>query len=238
MNMRISNKIHSGTAVAAAVIMLITTFLSVGTNVFTLIANFRYYENSLLISSVSNLAISTITCILMAVVLFRRKKDTAAGIIFAITAVPVVITGVFGNVTSIFSYLSMSNSLENGMLICFIATSLIRLIANVASAAFRVFIAMECFNPGNISGGKMKSFLVILPIASIVLTIFATMVQNLYLVGDYGFGEYLLTALLPAVFAALFSAVYVVIGLAFSTPVYEQNPYESTYTGQSYYNYN
>ena len=42
--MRISNKIHSGTAVAAAVIMLITTFLSVGTNVFTLIANFRYYE--------------------------------------------------------------------------------------------------------------------------------------------------------------------------------------------------
>lgn len=236
--MRISNKIHSGTAVAAAVIMVITAIMTVGTNVLTLIANSRYYQSSQMISSLVRLVVTTITCILMAVVLFRRKKDTVGGVIFAITAVPIIITGVFGKITGIFSYLQMAGFMESGMLICFIAASLINLIGNVASAAFRILVAMECFKPGNISGGKMKSFLIILPIVSIVLMMFATMVQNLYMVGDYGFGEYLLTMLPGTVLSALFSVVYVVIGLAFSTPVYEQNPYESAYTGQSYYNFN
>lgn len=235
--MRISNKIHSGTAIAAAVIMMITTILSVGTNVLTLISSAVLYEKTLLISSVSNLVISMITCILMVVVLLRRKKDTVGGVLFLLTAVPIVVTGVFGNIFSTFAYFSAS-FLDSGMLIRLVAVGLIRLIANVASAAFRVFVAMECFKPGNISGGKMKPFLVILPIAMIILTMFATIVQNLYTVGDYGFGGYLLSALLPAVFAAIFSAGYVVMGLAFSIPVYEQNPYEYAYTGQANYNFN
>lgn len=236
--MRISNKIHSGTAVAAAVIMVITTIASVGLNVFTLTANSGYYENSTLIMSVLRLVINAISSVLMTVVLLRRKKDTVGGVIFAITAVPVVITGVLGNITGIFANLVVISFGERVIRICYIAASLMHLVENVASAAFRIFVAMECFKPGSISGGKMKSFLIILPIVFIVLMMFATMVQTLFMVGDYGFGEYLLTMLPGTVLSALFSAVYVIIGLAFSTPVYEQNPYESAYTGQSSYNFN
>jgi hypothetical protein len=173
---------------------------------------------------VVNLIINTISSVLLIVALFRGKKDSLAGIFFIVTALPIVFSSLVGNITSVFAYLAMRGYNE-GMVTCALAATAIIFFANLFSIAFRVLLAIECFKPGKISGSKTKNLLLILPIVNILLTVVSTMVRQLYLASDYGFGSYLSIALLPAVLTAVMSIGTVILGLAFSIPVYEKNSY-------------
>lgn len=236
--MRILNKTHRGASIAAAVVMLITLLAGTGLNIVSMIGSARDYEASQLLTAVLNLGINAIASILLIVALLRGKKDTVAGVLFLITLVRTIITGVIGGITGMIGLLAVMSFMTGGMFASLLAARFFVLLANLAGAAFRAMLAIECFKPGKVSGGKMKLFFLLLPIVNILLTVVSQMAQSLYMIGDYGIGEYLVITMLPAVFSAVMSIGMVLLGLAFSIPVYEKMPYEYAYGAQTEYNPN
>lgn len=235
--MKISNKIHRGTSIAAAVISLVMLLLGTGSIIISsLISYASNYERSYAVTSLLSTGISTISWLLMIIALFRGKKDAAAGVMFLVTILPIMITGVIGNFVNVIVSLEMNSSMGAEYVICAVVGSLISIIANLASVALRAAIAVECFNPGKFSGGKMKSLLVILPIANIALSVVSTAVRQLYLAEYYQIGELIGLIMLPAVISAVTSIGTVLMGIAFSIPVYETNLYGYTNDVQSDYN--
>lgn len=228
--MRIANKTHRTASIAAAVIMLIVLLLGTASNVFTLISFPSTAQN---LMTVVNLVIRTLTNILLIVALFRGKKDILAGIFMIVAALP-VITGIISGVFSIISSFAVYNSMMRGIAGCMIAANMIRILANLLNVVFYVLLAVECFAPGQISGSKLRASFLILPCMNILLIAVATMVQQLYVLVDYDFGYYLSVALVPAVISAVLSVGTIIMGIAFSIPVYEQG--SSGYGTQKNYN--
>lgn len=235
--MKITNKIHRGASLAAAIVMLIILILGTGSNVITTVTNIHRYENTQLLTTILNLVINTVSSILLIVVLFRGKKDTLAAVFFLVTALPILVRGLVGNITTVFAYLAMRH-FDGNMAALGVAATVILFLANLISIVFRVLLAAECFKPGKISGGGAKILLLILPIANILLTAVSTMVRQLYMVFDYGYelGVYFSATLIPAVITAVFSIGIVIMGLAFSIPVYEKKPY--AFEAETGYNFN
>lgn len=226
--MKISNKIHSGTAIAAAIVTLVMMMFSLVSMATTIITNIRYYETGTLISLVSTQLVGVLTSVLVAVVLLGRKKNVAGGVIFAIAAGYTVLAGgVIANIYKVILCVTMASTVAGKTL----ALALISLTGSMATAAFRTLVAIECFKPGKISGGKMKSLLVILPITAIVMSMLNLMVQL------SGVDQFMLVAVPPALISAVTSMGWVLTGIAFSIPVYEQTQSEFTTFAQPEINY-
>lgn len=231
--MTISNKIHRGTATAAGVFLVIVAILGVISQVFSLISNSIHYDSSYIITTIVNLVINTASNILLAVMLFRGKKDSAAGVVFILTALPIAVRGILGGSSVLFTYLAMQGSMNEDVFTSMIVANAIRLVSNILSVLFRILLAMECFKPGNICGGKMKFLLVVLPILVILTSAASIMAQSLYVLTSYDIGQYLVVTLPVAVITAVTNLGLVLMGLALATPVYESaprnNPYDNTY---------
>lgn len=221
--MKISGKIHRGASIAAAVIMLILLLVGTGTNIISTVSLSKYYETIQLLKTVLRLVVSTIASLMMIVVLFRGKKDTVAGVLLILTVVPILVTGVIAGASRVVTYLGMMRSMAKGMVICMISASVIQIVANLVGVGFRILLAAECFKPGMIAGRKSKSIFVILPIINILMIAVSNMVQQLYMIADYGFVQYLGAAVLPAAMTTFLSIGMVIMGIAFSIPVYENN---------------
>lgn len=235
--MKISNKIHRGAGIAAAVILLVTLLISTASQAVTLVMNGQHYDTTTLITTLVNLTINIMNSVLLVVVLFRGKKDTLSGALMLVTALIILGKDVTGGIATMFSYASTRAFLQGDMFACFMAAAAIRLIGGITNVAFRVFLALECLKPGNISGSKLKVMLIILPVVVIMLTAFSTMVQSFYMVTDYGFGEYLLPMMVAASVTAVLSIGNVITGLALSIPVYEKTPFSYDYGTEPRYNY-
>ena len=226
--MKISGKIHRGASIAAAAVMLLFLLVGTGSNIISTISLSKYYETSQLLTSILNLAVSTIATLLLIVVLFRGKKDAASGILVILTTLLVPVRGVFAGVTRMITGFGMLGSMRKELAVCLIASSAIQIVANLAGVGFRALIATECFKPGKITGGKTKAFLVILPIVNILLIAVSNMVQQLYLVADYGVPQFLIVVLMPAALTVVMSLGTVFMGVAFSIPVFENNVFNYT----------
>ena len=224
--MKISGKIHRGASIAAAVVMLLFLIVGTGTNIISTINLSKYYETPQLLRSVLNLAANTIASLMLIVVLFRGKKDSVSGILVILTILIIPVRGVVAGVTRIITGFGMLGSMTKGLVVCLIASSVIQIVANLAGVGFRALIATECFKPGKITGGKTKAFLVILPIVNILLIAVSNMVQQLYLVADYGVTQFLIVVLMPAALTVVMSLGTVLMGVAFSIPVYETNIFD------------
>lgn len=136
--------------------------------------------------------------------------------------------GVFTGVTRMITGFGMLDSMTKGIAVCVVDSSVIQIAANLAGAGFRALAAAECFKPGKITGGKTKTFLVILPVANILLIAVSNIVQQLYLLADYGLPQFLAAVLLPAVLTVFSSIGTILMGVAFSIPVYETNLFDFT----------
>ena len=231
--MKVSNKLHRGTSIAAAVLLLITLILGTAINAASLIVLLSVSKPSQTLTSVLTLGANTFASLLVIIALFRGKKDTLAGVFFILTALPSVVTGVFGNISSAFVYMSR-DSLESASMA---AGAIVLIFASLINVVFRILMATECFKPGRISGRKTRSLLIILPILYLLLTAVSTVVRQLYLVSYYKAGEFLLLALLPAALSAVLGIGVVILGLAVSIPVYDKNLSCYPFSTQDTYNF-
>ncbi len=221
--MKISNRTHRALSVLAAVFILIWTVMRVA---FQLITIFTILDNPPF-TTLLDLGGIIMVNLLLIVILFRGKKDNLAGILLILASLYVVVTGILGRINIIFTYLFLTESMLPNMAVSIIASNAIYLIGSLVAVAFRGFLAAECFNPGNISGEKLKFFLLVLPIVYVLIGIAGSLTNQLYLIADYGIAEYLLAGLLQAVVSAIPNAVHILVGLAFAIPVYEQIPAEA-----------
>ena len=230
--MKISNRVHKGTAITAAIIMLVTLVSGIFTNVITMVMNQNLHDIAPATTMIVNLVINSIVEILVIVALFRGKKDIMAAIFFLVITLAMVITGVIGRITNIITLLRIGDIGNDSMVKRMITGGMIALVANLAAVGFRVLLALECFKPGKISGCGAKALLIILPLVNILLVAASSIAQQGYMMERYGFAEFFLIAGLPAVLAAVFSIGWILAGAAFAKPVYEQLPVETPYTAQ------
>lgn len=235
--MKISNKIHRSTSIAAAVVMIITLIIGIISQAVSLSSNGMYYDTTYIITSVVKLGINSVAALMLIVILFRGKKDSAAGVLIILSALPIILVGAVGNISGMAAYISMKDALPENMFGCMMTANVIRVFSHLLNVVFRVFLAVECFKPGSISGGKMKPFLIIMPIVYFVMVPAATMIQSLYMAADMGFGELLLVTLIPAAISAIMYIENVIVGIAFSIPVYEKITYGYAYPNQTGYSY-
>lgn len=232
--MWLTNKIHRGTSIAAAVCLIVTLLIAIGGNIISFITLSRNPETSALVITMVNAGMNALMTVLLIVIMLRGKKDKATGILLVITVLPVV-WNTIGNVSSFFTYFAMKKQLGR-MFASYLLSNVIRLIANVANVGFRALLIVECFNLGKIIYSKAKFLLIILPVINIILMAGANMTQSLYALTDYGIVEYLTLTLPVAIVSIITSVGIVLVGIAFSIPVLERIPDEYVYAMQMEYN--
>ena len=233
--MKISNKIHRGASVAAAVFLLIVLLLGAAANLITLI-NFSSAYSSI-VSTVLTLTANTVTGLLMVAALFRGRKDALAGVFFLIAALSLFVTGGISNAVTFFSAISMGSILDGNNILGYTAAgSFLMILANLVSIVFRGLLAAECFKPGQLSGSSLKMLLPILPIVNILMVAVSNIVRQLFLLENYGLSVFLINVLPSFLLSAVMSAGNILMGLALAIPVYEKNSH--TYDPLMEYNFN
>lgn len=212
--MKVSNKIHRGYAIAAAIVMGISLLFAMGSNAANLISMMRFSGSGLDVMTVVSMAMNILCHVLLLVVVLRGKKDLTAGVLAVVTVLPLMLT-LLRNVTSMLSTASTGN-------VYYILATLVLMIANFVNLVFRVLLAAECFRPGAVSGGNGKMLLIVFPVAYILLLVLGNVLPQLYMASMIGIGSVLVTVVLSNVFTVLLNMGTVVLGLALSVAVYEE----------------
>ena len=214
--MIVTKKVHRGASVIAAIVMLLMALISVASSAISMITGSASAS-----AVVFNLIIPLIFNTLTIIALFRGKKDTVAAVFFLIMAAYTLFRNVFGNIGSIISnlFLTAGSSTFDMMAPYSIFSGLIYLVSNLALLAFYVLLALECLKPGMVSGGKLKAMLLVLPICNIALSALAFTVMQL---GYIQLGYSVVAIITSAVATVVFGIGTVLLGLAFSIPVYEK----------------
>ena len=89
--MRISNKIHRGASMAAAIVMLILLLISTVSSAVSLLS-LRLYAPEAFVSNLVNLLLGLVCTIFLIIPLFRGKKDVLAAIFVLIPALSTAVT--------------------------------------------------------------------------------------------------------------------------------------------------
>ncbi len=217
--MRITNKLHRVTAILAAVFMIFTTIFSVISLVRTL-RNVADGGFALILSVVGPGVVNLIISVLFIIMLFRGKKDTAAGIVFILSTIAMLVTGVFSRVSAVITYATMLSmyAVAGSMIV----GNVIGLLSALIGVVFRAAIAVECFNPGKLSAGKAKAILIVLPIVVVILTVASTMATSVMpYIDRMGIAE-IIAYVAGNVFAQILSSIpMILMGVAFAIPVKE-----------------
>lgn len=123
--MKESNKMHRASAVAAAIFMILSQLLDIAA---ARSANTAYTSPF----SLLNLLGDTLVTVMLSVILFRGKKDTASGVVFLITILFPVFEVFYELVVLLFTTETAVYAL-----LCLVSALLL--------AAFRGLLAGECF---------------------------------------------------------------------------------------------
>lgn len=217
--MKITNQVHAGTAIAAAVLAILAIFGISGSSVFTIITMFRY-STAAIGSYLAGIAGNILGVIFVIVALLRRKKDNAAGVFFII-ALLITAMSLFGNIRTVFGGYGSSQTIA----------AVIRILGIMVCIVFYALLSVECFSPGAISGASVKILPMILPVLYIILLLAATVFPLIPEVLSGADPQLLLfSGLIPAVITFLSKLWMVILGLAFSTAVYEKPSFEYFYS--------
>ena len=216
--MKITNKVHTGTAIAAAVLAILATLGNIVSSVANILSILRY--SSIGVGSyIFSIAGNIIGMILIVVALLRRKKDSVAGVLFIIEML-ITFVAVFGNIRTMFAGYGSVQTIA----------ALIRILAMMACVVFYALLTVECFTPGKISGSSVKILPVIAPVIYMVLLFIATLVSVIpESFNGSDVGLVLVSVLVPVVMNLLGKIWMIILGLAFSIPVYEKPSFESLY---------
>lgn len=155
-----SPKMHRPTANIAAVLMILSQILIISASLSAVNDNPNFYS---LISLISN----TLITALLAVILFRGRKDVAAGVVFLIALMaPLLFVG-----------LDLLSVLTGFDLVLYAA---INALSGLVLVVFRGLSAGECLSRGKISAGGGRVLLWMLPILSFGFESAAHMLLCLY----------------------------------------------------------
>ena len=218
--MKVSNKLNRVAALIAAAAILITLLISIITSVvnafrLTDMAGVMYVIRTLL-----SLALSTISSGLLIAVLVRGKKDKIAAIMICVTILQSILSGVFGNIFSIISY--MTAGLGNRYVLWLALGRLVAVCAAVVAILFRGMMAFECFKPGKLTTGNLRWAFVAVPVVCIILNLATTLVSQMYMIVHGLATTYLISTLTSMIFQAILSVDTILTGVAFAIPVYEK----------------
>lgn len=226
--MKISNKLHRASSLAAGIVMLLTILFGLLTQLISLgsiIAQLTgEAATSYIVTAVSNLMLNTVVSILMIVVLFRGKKDIVACIIFLVTALYVLVAAAGGNISSFIQSFTPAYAQYSDKSLAYIRVNLVLfLLSNLSHVALRGLIALECFKPGKLSAGGARFILIGLPILALVLSLAGSLVQAIsYADGDMA---YVVVGFLPVAILNIVNGIApILMGVSFSIPVRETAP--------------
>lgn len=177
------------------------------------------YSSAGVVAYITSIASNLFGMVLVIVALLRRKKDSVAGALFIIEML-ITFVAVFGNIRTIFAGYGSAQTIA----------ALIRILAMMACVVFYALLTVECFTPGKISGSSVKILPVIAPVLYIMLLFAATVVLLIpESINGSDVGLLLVSVLVPAVINLLGKIWMIILGLAFSIPVYEKPSFESLY---------
>lgn len=219
--MKITNKLHRGTAITAGVIFLIALIFSVISAVSTLITFISHdMDTATILTTAASTLLNAVSVLLMAVVMLRGKKDTAAGVVFILLTLYVLLANVFNVVTQFLAYSAVS-SLFNGYIAAYL---LLSLLAGLANVALRVLICVECFKPGKLSGSGAKVILVVTPVLALVLSVLAYLPYAINYTTGQDISQLIIMFLSLALGTVIGGIAPIIMGISFSIPVKEAAP--------------
>lgn len=191
-------KMHRSTAVAAAVFMILSQVLDIAASLSSYIT---YTSPFSLISLLGDVLIT----VMLSIILFRGKKDTAAGVVFLLAILFPVLE---------VPYQLLSLLLGAGST----AYVLLCLGAALILAAFRGLSAGECLSKGKVSAGGVRMLLWLLPLLCFGVELLA----QISLQHDYqmGIGESVAGSLIYVIPKWLGPFL---MGIALSKPVVREN---------------
>ena len=152
-------KMHRGSAVAAAVFMILSQLL----NLAAARSSSATYTSPLLLI---NLLGGTLVTLMLSVILFRGKKDTAAGVVFLIT----ILSPAFEVLYELFILLFATGTT---------VYVLLYLVSALMLVAFRGLLAGECLSKGKVSKSGGRMLLWLLPILCFCAMLLAQISLNL-----------------------------------------------------------
>ena len=230
-NMQIAKKFHRGSSVAAGIILILGTLISAISMVLPIIMS-NVMDMSISINIGWRNYANWVMTVAMAVMMFRGKKDMAAGILFLVTAVYGVITSVVRNLVLIGGILINGNS--NYMIMQIV----LYLAAALIDVAWRVLIALECFMPGKISCSFARFLLILTPILTALTTAAAQVVIFWPISGSSAVWATILptvVAIILSMVGPLVSCISASIPVWEAQPVYAPQPMYDPQTGYRYY---
>lgn len=223
--MKLTNKLPRTLSLVAAILLLLTLVGGFISNAANWINMIRSGVGGTLIVSIITSLLGSVGTVLCIVVLFMGKKNSIAGVLLILGALITVGLRINGGLSATISYFSVKDALGD-MFGALVGSNVINVIGGLVTAGFYVLLAIECFNPGKFSASKAKVILFILPILLAVLSIIGSIVLQLPNL-NAGIAAFAVTAV-SALLGQLISHVPVLLmGIAFATPVYEQDPYAS-----------
>ena len=152
-------KMYRGSAVAAAVFMILSQLL----NLAAARSSSATYTSPLLLI---NLLGGTLVTLMLSVILFRGKKDTAAGVVFLIT----ILSPAFEVLYELFILLFATGTT---------VYVLLYLVSALMLVAFRGLLAGECLSKGKVSKSGGRMLLWLLPILCFCAMLLAQISLNL-----------------------------------------------------------
>lgn len=156
--MKISNKLHRGCAVGAAVLLILGIMVNIST-FFSLQPGYQAEKSLVLLG---NTGVQVLTNVFLIFVLFRGKKDKVSGTVFAVLAGFALLRSVFPQLLT----LTMLGNQAHDWL----TYNILSLAASVCTVIFRGSASAECYKPGSFCAGGKKLLLILTSVASVLCT--------------------------------------------------------------------
>ena len=209
--MKVTNKLHRVMSIIIGVVMIFVLISGITSMVTSITALLRSGNPTSLLTALPSHLLGIGSTVVFIIVLFRGKKDLAAGILMLLTAL-----------YPLFALFTQTISLFGGFLPDYFRIySLMNMLANITMLAFRILLGVECLACGCLSGGFGKIFLVVPPLAVGLFQSLASTVITLY---NYQ-GSDLSTLLVPLITAflppLLGTIPTLLMGVTFAIPVRE-----------------
>ena len=208
--MRITNKLHRGMSIAAAIACVVYILLTIGIQVLVKIAA-TVTGSTPVVTNYVTLALNILMAVMGIVAMFSGKKNVLSGIMIAIPGAIALINAV----TAGFGVGAASGYVRTAMVL--------GIACNLVLVAARACSAVECFKAGTFSGNMGKILLIVLPVLYLILRVLSVVLSYTQ------FPNAELAMILPMIIAGCFPVVVecagiILIGVACSIAVKEPIP--------------
>ena len=221
--MKLTNKLPRTLSIVAAILMLLTLIGGFIGSIGNWVSMFSSGNTATAVTSIVTFLFNSLAVVLCIVVLFLGKRNSIGGILLILSALITAGLRVIGSINAIVSYFAMKDLIGN-MFGPLVGSNLCGMVGGLVTAVFYILLAIECFAPGKFSTSKAKFILFILPVLIAILSVLSSIMLQLPTL-KVDLVAFVATSI-GSLLGNLISHVPVLLmGIAFATPVYEQDPY-------------